>query len=115
MKADEKAVLAAILGILSDMKAEDPMILDLRELTTMTDYFVIAHGKNTRQVQAMSRALEERLAIDPGIKPHHVEGFNQGQWVLLDYGWLIVHLFHEDKRTYYGLDRIWMDAPRILP
>ena len=115
MKTDEKALLAVILETLGEMKAEDPLILDLRKLTSMTDYFVIAHGKNTRQVQAMCRALEEKLALDPGVKPHHVEGFNQGQWVLLDYGWVIAHLFLEDKRTYYGLDRIWMDAPRITP
>lgn len=115
MKTNDKTFLAVILDTLADMKAEEPLILDLQKLTSMTDYFVIAHGKNTRQVQATCRALEEKLALGPGVKPHHVEGFNQGQWVLLDYGWVIVHLFLEDKRTYYGLDRIWMDAPRITP
>jgi len=115
LKKDDKTVLQAILGTLEDMKAIEPVILDLQKLTTMTDYFVIAQGNNSRQVQAMARAIEERLTADFDRKPHHLEGTSQGQWVLMDYSDVIVHLFLDDKRGYYGLERIWMDAPRILP
>ncbi len=116
MKAPaDGALLKAFLEALADAKAEDPVILDLRELTGMTDYFVIAHGRNTRQVQAMARSVEEKLLAEFKRKPHHVEGLGPGQWVLMDYGDFIAHLFYEDKRAYYGLERIWMDAPRVLP
>lgn len=109
------ALLKAFLEALADAKAEDPVILDLRGLTAMTDYFVIAHGRNSRQVQAMARSIEEKLHTELKRKPHHVEGLGPAQWVLMDYGDFIAHLFLEDKRAYYGLERIWMDAPRVLP
>lgn len=115
MKHDEQEKLAAIHAALEDVKAVEPVILDLRKLTAMTDYFIVAHGRNSRQVQAMAKMVEEKLAGDLQVKPHHVEGMGQGQWVLLDYGDVIVHLFLDEKRGYYGLERIWMDAPRILP
>ena len=115
MAADEMALVKEILQVLDDGKAVDPQVLDLRKLTTMADYFVIAHGLNTRQVQALSKDLQERLAEILSLKPHHVEGMSLGHWVLLDYGWVIVHLFLEDKRSYYSLERIWMDAPRVAP
>ena len=115
MKAEDKKLVAAMLDALSDIKAEDPAVLDLRKLTTMTDYFLIAHGRNTRQVQAMAKAIEERLKEEFNTKPHHIEGSGQGQWILMDYGDVIAHLFLDEKRTYYGLERIWMDAPRVTP
>ncbi len=114
MRADDKVILARMAEVLSDGKAFDPVILDLMKVTTMTDYFVIAHGSNTRQVQALARDLEERLAADLKVKPHHVEGATQGHWVLMDYGSIIVHIFLDEKRAYYGLERIWMDAPRVI-
>ena len=115
MGVSEKDLLGSILEALADVKAEDPVILDLQELTAMTDYFVIAHGKNIRQVQAMAKAVEEKLSSLHRSKPHHVEGAGQGQWVLMDYGRIIAHLFLEEKREHYGLERIWMDAPRVTP
>jgi ribosome-associated protein len=112
---EEGRVLSAVLAALEEGKALDPVVLDLQKLTAMTDYFVIAHGTNVRQVQALARQVEERLAKDHGMKPHHVEGLAAAQWALLDYGYFIVHLFLEEKRGYYSLERIWMDAPRIAP
>ena len=106
-------LLQAMMEILSDMKAEDPVILDLRGLTAITDFFLVAHGGNERHVGAMRRELEERMAREHGIKPHHVEGTRTSRWVLMDYGAVIVHLFLEERRRYYGLESIWMDAPRI--
>jgi ribosome-associated protein len=113
VKTEDKKYIKKVLTVLEDGKAIDPLVMDLRKLTTMTDYFVIAHGANTRQVQALARALEEDLAAAFSLKPHHIEGFGGGQWILLDYGFFIVHIFLEDRRGYYSLERIWMDAPRV--
>ncbi len=115
MTQEDKEILKLVIRSLEDGKAGEPVILDLRSLTTMTDYFVLAHGTNTRQVQAMARDIEEVLKTKAGLKPHHVEGLAAAQWVLMDYGHFIVHLFLSERRGYYDLERIWMDAPRITP
>jgi len=115
MKEKEREFLGEILEILSDMKAENPLILDLRGLTAMTDFFVVAHGGSIRHVHAMGRELEERIGRKLRVKPHHVEGMTASRWILMDYGWAIVHLFHEEQRRYYSLENIWMDAPRLNP
>ncbi len=101
------------MEVLDDGKAVDPVLLDLRELTAMTDYFLVAHGSNTRQVQALARSIGETLKQRFEIKSHHVEGLSGGAWVLMDFGFFIVHLFLEEKREFYSLERIWMDAPRV--
>jgi ribosome-associated protein len=113
LKDNDMELLQKMMEILRDMKAEDPVILDLRDLTAMTDFFLVAHGGNVRHVGAMGRELEERLARELGTKPHHVEGVRTSRWVLMDYGTVIVHLFLEERRKYYGLESIWMDAPRL--
>jgi ribosome-associated protein len=115
VKTEDKKFIKKVLAILEDGKAVDPVVMDLRKLTAMTDYFVVAHGGNTRQVQALARALEGGMAETFSLKPHHIEGLAGGQWILMDYGFFIVHLFLEDKRGYYSLERIWMDAPRVEP
>jgi len=113
VKTEDKKFIKRVLALLDDGKAIDPLVMDLRKLTTMTDYFVIAHGVNTRQVQALARSVEYGLGTTFSLKPHHLEGFAGGLWVLLDYGFFIVHIFLEEKRSYYSLERIWMDAPRV--
>lgn len=113
MKTEDKKFIRKALALLEDGKAVDPVVMDLRKLTTMTDYFVIAHGTNSRQVQALARSLEEGLAESLSLRPHHIEGLSGGQWILMDYGFFIIHLLLEDKRGYYSLERIWMDAPRV--
>jgi ribosome-associated protein len=109
----EREALAAVLEAIAAAKGEEPVVLDLTGLTTMTDYFVLAHGTNTRQVQSMAKRVEENVRELCGLKPHHVEGLGPAQWVLMDYGFFIVHLFIEEKRGYYGLERIWMDAKHV--
>ena len=89
------------------------MVLDLRGLCDFTDYFVICHGASSRQVAAIAEAIEERLATREGRQPKHVEGKRVGDWVLLDFIDVVVHVFLEDKRAFYGLERLWGDAPRV--
>jgi len=93
-------------------KAIDIQILDLRGLTYITDYFVICSGSNTTQVGAISDWMSQTLA-KTGIHPLHVEGELHASWVLLDYGDVVVHIFDEQTRTYYNLEKLWADAPRI--
>lgn len=93
-------------------KALDILILDLRGLTYITDFFVICSGSNTTQVSAISDAVGHVLA-KVGQHPSHVEGGSESSWVLMDYGDVVVHIFEEQTRAYYGLEKLWSDAPRI--
>ncbi|HYF82608.1 MAG TPA: ribosome silencing factor [Clostridia bacterium] len=98
---------------LKDKKATDIKLLDIHELSTIADYFIIATGNSTTQVQAMSDELEEKMEL-AGYKMHHKEGFRNGRWILLDFGHIIVHLFHDEERKFYNLERLWVDAKSIL-
>jgi ribosome-associated protein len=93
-------------------KAFDIVILDLRSLTYITDFFVICSASNTTQVSAISDGIGQMLAAI-GIHPSHVEGEAEASWVLMDYGDVVVHIFDEQTRTYYSLDKLWGDAPKI--
>jgi ribosome-associated protein len=87
------------------------VVLDVKELTLIADYFVIASGANQRHVKALAdRVLE---GVQDSRKPSHVEGHELGYWVLLDYGDVVVHVFRETERAFYGLERLWGDAPRL--
>ena len=95
-----------------DKKAEDVAVLDLQERGSITDYFVVCHGRSSRQVQAISDRVEERLK-EARLRPGHVEGYDAGEWILMDYGDFVVHIFTEEKRDFYDLERLWSDAPRL--
>lgn len=95
-----------------DRKAVDLKVLHLEKVTDFTDYFMICSGTSERQVQAIADAVQERLRENKA-RPLHVEGYNRGQWVLLDYGDLVVHVFQEEPRRYYALERLWGDAPDV--
>jgi ribosome-associated protein len=99
--------------LLKEKKAKDIKLLDIHEISSIADYFVIATGSSTTQVQAMSDQLEEKMVL-AGYEMHHKEGFRNGRWVLLDFGNIIVHLFHDEERKFYNLERLWVDAKSIL-
>ena len=101
-----------VTAALADRKAVDAVVLDLRGLSSATDYFVIASGTSDAHVRGMAEHLMTALA-PLGIAPHHVEGLVQGRWVLLDYVDFVVHVFHPQQRTFYQLERLWGDAPVI--
>jgi len=104
-----------ILGALqsaNDKKALDLVVLDLREIATFTDYFVIASGNNERQVQAISDEVFERLKKS-GTAAARVEGYKSAEWILLDYGDFIVHVFLDKSRKFYDLERLWRESKRI--
>jgi len=93
-----------------DRKAVDLKVLHLQRVSDFTDYFVICSGTSERQVQAIADAVEAKLR-EAKVRPLHVEGYNRAQWVLIDYGDLVVHVFQEEPRRYYALERLWGDAP----
>jgi ribosome-associated protein len=93
-----------------DRKAVDLKVLHLEKVTDFTDYFLVCGGTSERQVQAIADAVQERLR-ERRVRPLHVEGYNRAQWVLIDYGDLVVHVFQEEQRRYYALERLWGDAP----
>ena len=97
-----------------DTKAEDLRVRHLEPVADFTDYFLIASGGSERQVQAIADRIEENLRAR-GVRPVHVEGHAAGQWILLDYGDLIVHVFLDERRRFYGLERLWADAPDVTP
>ena len=91
-------------------KASDIRVLDLTTITTFADFFVICTGSNQRQVQAISDDIGLQLKRQAGELPISVEGYNQAEWVLADYGDYLIHVFSEKARAYYGLDRLWRHA-----
>ena len=97
----------------NDRKAEDVLVLDLRGLCHFTDYFVICHGSSSRQALAIADAIEERLFEEGRRKPKHVEGRRVADWILMDFIDIVVHVFVEEKREFYSLERLWGDAPRV--
>ena len=101
------------VGAALDRKAEDLKVLDLAKVADFTDHFLVMSGTNERQVQAIADAIVGRLR-DVGVRPLHVEGYNHARWVLLDYGGdMVVHVFLEQNRHFYGLERLWADAPEV--
>jgi len=108
---DERVRLA--LHAAGEKKAHDLVVLDLREVASFTDYFAIASGTNVRQVQAVADEVQEQLRRQLGSKPARVEGYNSAEWVLLDYGDFIFHVFEEKSRRFYDLERLWRDAARV--
>ena len=97
---------------LDEKKALDLKIIDIAEVSTIADYFVIASGSNQNQVQAMVDNVEEKLA-KAGYEPKQIEGTRSSSWILMDYGDLIVHVFDEENRLFYDLERIWRDGKEI--
>ena len=98
--------------ILDNKKAQDITVLDVGKLTMLGDYFVIASGGSNTQVKALAGELEEKLDA-LGVHPKRVEGENSAVWVLMDYGDMIVHIFHGETRDFYCLERLWGDAPKV--
>ena len=105
--------LWVVTRALADRKAIDAIVLDLRELTAATDYFVIASGTSDAHVRGMADYLLTTLPSQ-GVRPHHVEGLPQGRWVLLDYVDFVVHVFHPELREFYQLERLWGDATVLV-
>jgi ribosome-associated protein len=108
MTSEEKARLVARAAL--DKGAEDVVVLDVRKLLAFADLFVIATGRSDRQVRAIADAVE-RTALEAGERALGVEGYDEGRWVLIDLGDVVVHVFQHEIRAHYDLERLWSDAP----
>ena len=104
----ERALVAA--RVAEDNRGRDIVVLDLRELTTMFDYFVVASGTSRRQLHAMSEEIDHALEDDLGDRRLGIEGYQESRWILLDYGDVVIHLFDDETRSYYGLEDLWGQA-----
>lgn len=110
MDSRDKACICA--RITDEQKGIDPVILELRGMTALTDYFVICSGTSDRQVQAIAEHLEKQLKAQ-GIMPLGIEGRQEGRWILMDYDDVIIHVFQESERGFYDLENLWHECPRI--
>lgn len=110
LESKDKALKAARAA--QDKKAKDILVLDLKGLTPIADYFVICSGESTTQVKAIAGQVEEKFD-EADIKPLGIEGLKYSHWVLMDYGGVIVHIFEQETRTFYELEKLWIDAKRI--
>src|SRR5829696_5815762 len=104
--------ICGALNAASEKKAIDPVVLDLREIASFTDYFVIFSGANERQVQAISDEVYEQLK-KAGSPAARVEGYKTAEWILLDYGDFVVHVFEQKARKFYDLERLWRESKRV--
>ncbi|HUP59452.1 MAG TPA: ribosome silencing factor [Thermoanaerobaculia bacterium] len=108
----ESRVRLAVSAAL-DKKAFGLDVLSVGDLTSIADYFVLMSANNERQAQAIADSIVERLKEEMRVRPLVVEGTNPGRWILLDFGDFVVHIFTEDVRRFYGLERLWGDAPNV--
>ena len=106
---NSKQLVFAAKSAVEDKKGIDPLVLDLRGVTDIADYFLLVHGNSDRHVRTLADAVVDQLR-DKKIKPLHVEGLKESTWILVDYGAVIVHVFHYQTRQFYNLERLWGDA-----
>jgi ribosome-associated protein len=112
--ADRSLQLAlAAAQTAEENRGRDIIVLDMRDLTPLFDYFVLATGTSRRQLHAMSEEIDHTLEDDLNDQRLGIEGYDQSRWILLDYGSIVIHLFDEETRQYYALEELWSDAHRI--
>ena len=107
-----KEIIAVAVKALSDKKGRDLKVLDTAGQTTLAEYFIICSGTSNTQVRALADAVEEALS-KAGEEPHHIEGHRGGLWTLLDYSAVVIHVFTEEGREFYDLERLWSDAEPV--
>lgn len=111
MTPDRLAALCAEYA--ASKKAENIVAIDLRGISSFTDFFVICSGTSEPHLKAIAGEIQDRLRKEHDIRPNGVDGYPLSQWVIVDLGDVLVHIFHEEKRAFYGLEDLWGDAPRL--
>ena len=108
----EKEMISIAVKVLDDKKGKDIKVLHTADQTTLADYFVICSGGSNTQVRALADAVEEAMSR-AGEEPHHIEGHRGGLWTLMDYSAVVIHVFTEEGRAFYDLERLWSDADPV--
>jgi len=103
----------AAARVAAENNGRDIVVLDMRGLTPMFDYFVIASGSSRRQLHAISEDIDHKLEDDLGDERQSIEGYRESRWILLDYGTVVIHLFEDETRDYYGLEQLWAAAKQV--
>ena len=106
----ERELLKTAVKAADDKRAEDIMVLNMKGISLIADYFIICHGNSDKQVQAIASEIKEK-AWKWAMTLKRMEGFDEARWVLIDIGDVVVHVFHREERSYYNLERLWGDAP----
>jgi len=106
----EKELLYTAVKAADDKRAEDIIVLNMKGISLIADYFLICHGNSDKQVQAIAREMKEKVE-EAGLHVKRMEGFDEARWILVDLGDVVAHIFHRDERSYYNLERLWGDAP----
>jgi len=114
MTPDFEPPLDRYVSAAGKRKSQDIVILDVRDLTSVADAFIICSGRSNRQVTAIAETIRTELKSQ-GIQPLSVEGIKEGHWVLMDYGHIVIHVFYEPVRQFYNLEGLWADAKRVTP
>lgn len=109
-----KELAIRIADILEDKKAQNILVLDVAHLTSVTDYFVICSARNTVQTGTMAEDVEEKLMEEENLEARRKEGYREARWVVLDYASVVVHVFHEQEREHYNIERLWMDGSNVI-
>lgn len=109
---DNQELLQLTVKAADDKRAENILALNMKGISLIADYFMICHGNSDKQVQAIAREIREK-ANEKGLDVKRMEGFDEARWVLIDLGDVVAHVFHRDERSYYNLERLWGDAPRV--
>jgi len=112
-KLDSATLARLAIEALADKMGEDILQLDLRPVSILADYFIIASGNGERQITAMVEEVQQRIK-EQGILPHHIEGESDSGWVLMDYGSVVIHVFAPALRAYYNLEELWRNAPVVV-
>lgn len=99
--------------ILEDKKARDVEVIDISNISTLADYFVICNGTSTTHIKTLADELDVKMA-EAGYKQYHKEGYESARWILMDFGEVVVHIFHEEDRNFYNLERLWIDGKSKL-
>ncbi|SDN00888.1 MULTISPECIES: ribosome silencing factor [Sediminibacillus] len=109
---DSKQLAQLAAKACEDKRGEDIVLLDMKDVSLIADYFLICEGSNERQVQAIARAIKE-TAEEKELTVKRLEGFEQARWILVDLEDVVCHIFHKEERSYYNLERLWGDAPLV--
>ncbi|MBP6821107.1 MAG: ribosome silencing factor [Acidobacteria bacterium] len=115
MSSEDQAIFEQVklaAGCAGEKKALDILVLRLSAITEFTDYFIICSASSTRQAQSIADEIRDQLKKSK-VRPLHTEGYNTGEWILIDYGIFVVHVFTEKSRQFYDLERLWRDAERV--